>query len=35
MRQDGETKEQPVTCAVVRAGAPFIGKQGLSYAPGV
>ena len=35
MRQDGETKEQPVTCAVVRAGAPFTGKQGLSYAPGV
>jgi uncharacterized RmlC-like cupin family protein len=27
--------EAPVTCTVVKAGAPFIGKQGLSYAPGI
>jgi uncharacterized RmlC-like cupin family protein len=26
---------EAATCAVVKAGAPFIGKQGLSYAPGI
>src|ERR1700679_4314046 len=25
----------PAGCGVVRAGAPFVGKQGLSYAPAV
>jgi uncharacterized RmlC-like cupin family protein len=25
----------PATCRVVQAGAAFIGKQGLSYAPGI
>jgi uncharacterized RmlC-like cupin family protein len=26
---------KPAICAVLRAGAPFIGKQGFSYAPAV
>jgi uncharacterized RmlC-like cupin family protein len=33
---DKELKpDSPATCAVVRAGASFIGKQGLAYAPGI
>ena len=27
--------ERPAICAVLRAGTPFIGKQGFSYAPAV
>jgi uncharacterized RmlC-like cupin family protein len=35
MRVDNETLERPGACAVVRAGEPFVGKQGLTYAPGI
>jgi len=35
MPQNSATLDPPATCNVVRAGAPFIGKQGLSYAPGI
>ena len=31
---DASTRKPPV-CRKVRAGADFIGKQGLSYAPGI
>jgi uncharacterized RmlC-like cupin family protein len=34
MSQDSANPEAPA-CAVVRSGVPFIGKQGLSYAPGI
>jgi uncharacterized RmlC-like cupin family protein len=27
--------DQPVSCARLRAGEPFIGKQGFTYAPAV
>lgn len=27
--------DQEVTCKVVRAGTPFVGKQGLTYAPAI
>jgi uncharacterized RmlC-like cupin family protein len=27
--------DRPAICAVLRAGTPFIGKQGFSYAPAV
>jgi uncharacterized RmlC-like cupin family protein len=26
---------RPATCALLRAGTPFVGKQGFSYAPAV
>jgi uncharacterized RmlC-like cupin family protein len=29
------TLDHPAVCAVLRAGTPFIGKQGFSYAPAV
>jgi uncharacterized RmlC-like cupin family protein len=29
------TGERPAVCTVLRAGAPFIGRQGLAYAPAV
>jgi uncharacterized RmlC-like cupin family protein len=32
---DVTTKERATACAVVRAGQPFVGKQGFSYAPAV
>ena len=32
---DVTTKERSPTCALLRAGEPFIGKQGFSYAPAV
>ncbi|HLH49456.1 MAG TPA: cupin domain-containing protein [Roseiarcus sp.] len=32
MRDDRSTPDQSA-CALMRAGAPFIGKQGLTYAP--
>jgi uncharacterized RmlC-like cupin family protein len=35
MPQNGATLDPPAPCTLVRAGAPFIGKQGLSYAPGI
>lgn len=33
-RKDGKPAE-PAVCAVLRAGAPFVGKQGFSYAPAI
>jgi uncharacterized RmlC-like cupin family protein len=35
MPQNSATLDPQTTCNVVRAGAPFIGKQGLSYALGI
>jgi uncharacterized RmlC-like cupin family protein len=35
MSPSSDVAEAPATCTVVKAGAPFIGKQGLSYAPGI
>jgi uncharacterized RmlC-like cupin family protein len=35
MSENPATPDEPATCRVVRAGAPFIGKQGFSYAPAV
>lgn len=35
MSRESATLDRPVECAVVRAGTPFIGKQGFSYAPAV
>ena len=35
MASNSDRAEAPATCMVVKAGAPFIGKQGLSYAPGI
>jgi uncharacterized RmlC-like cupin family protein len=32
---DDATVERPVTCVTLRAGAPFVGKQGFNYAPAV
>lgn len=34
MSQSNPTAERPV-CKIVRAGTPFIGKQGFSYAPAI
>src|ERR1700761_5362047 len=28
-------RDQSVVCAVVKASAPFVGKQGFSYAPAI
>jgi uncharacterized RmlC-like cupin family protein len=30
-----ETIDKPAVCACLRAGEPFIGKQGFSYAPAI
>ncbi len=30
-----ENTTKTATCAVVRAGPPFVGKQGLTYAPAI
>ena len=30
-----ESTRKTATCAVVRAGPPFVGKQGLTYAPAI
>jgi uncharacterized RmlC-like cupin family protein len=35
MSQIEATLEPPAVCQVVRAGAPFVGKQGFSYAPAI
>ena len=35
MTENTATLERPAVCAVLRAGTPFIGKQGFSYAPAV
>ena len=35
MGQKNEGAERPAPCAIVQTGAAFIGKQGLSYAPGI
>jgi uncharacterized RmlC-like cupin family protein len=32
---DIATAEHPATCLRLRAGAPFVGKQGLTYAPAI
>ena len=29
------TTERPATCACLRAGEPFVGKQGFTYAPAI
>ena len=33
--QDERSLAEKPTCVVMRPGAPFIGKQGLSYAPAI
>lgn len=33
--RDESSVAQKATCVVMRPGAPFIGKQGLSYAPAI
>jgi uncharacterized RmlC-like cupin family protein len=35
MSKNSATLNRPAVCAVLRAGAPFVGKQGLTYAPAV
>lgn len=35
MLDKGTTTDQFATCTVLRASAPFIGKQGFSYAPAI
>ena len=35
MTDETQSVRSTTPCAVVRAGVPFIGKQGLSYAPGI
>ena len=35
MSENSGTPERPAVCAVLRASAPFIGKQGFSYAPAI
>ena len=35
MSQDSATLNRPALCALLRAGTPFIGKQGFTYAPAV
>ncbi len=32
---DIRTAERPATCFGLRAGEPFIGRQGFSYAPAI
>jgi uncharacterized RmlC-like cupin family protein len=35
MSENSGTLERPAVCASLRASAPFIGKQGFSYAPAI
>lgn len=35
MSQTSVVLDRPADCAMLRAGTPFIGKQGFSYAPAV
>jgi uncharacterized RmlC-like cupin family protein len=35
MSDDSATLDRPALCTLLRAGAPFIGKQGFTYAPAV
>ena len=35
MQETKSPKQRAAICAVVRAGAPFVGKQGLTYAPAI
>ena len=35
MSEKSATPARPAVCTVLRAGAPFVGKQGFSYAPAV
>ncbi len=35
MSRENATIDQPASCACLRAGKPFIGKQGFSYAPAI
>ena len=32
---DSVTAERPATCVRLRAGEPFVGKQGFTYAPAI
>src|SRR5271166_89294 len=32
---DIATAKRPATCLLLRAGEPFVGKQGLTYAPAI
>ncbi len=35
MSNESAAIERPTTCATLRAGEPFVGKQGFTYAPAV
>jgi uncharacterized RmlC-like cupin family protein len=35
MSEKSAMPEQPAVCRVLRASAPFVGKQGFSYAPAI
>ncbi|MDQ0395489.1 cupin domain-containing protein [Labrys monachus] len=35
MSEESTTPERPAVCTVLRASAPFVGKQGFSYAPAI
>jgi uncharacterized RmlC-like cupin family protein len=35
MLKKTEQSNQPAVCAVLRAGTPFVGKQGFSYSPAI
>ena len=35
MSDTSATLARPAVCALLRAGKPFVGKQGFSYAPAV
>ncbi len=35
MSNESATIESPMTCVKMRAGAPFVGRQGFNYAPAI
>ena len=35
MTETNATLDRPAVCTVLKAGAPFVGKQGFSYAPAI
>ena len=35
MSRESATIDQPASCACLRAGEPFTGKQGFTYAPAI
>jgi uncharacterized RmlC-like cupin family protein len=35
MASESSTIERPRTCITIRAGEPFVGKQGFNYAPAI